>query len=389
MNILYLTISYNLKSKGLYQALVDELVNNGHTVTIVRSMQNDLGGAIEIVDDRLKCLNVKTADPFKSNLIKKGINQSLLNFYFKRAIKNNLLCEKYDLILYATPPITLVNTIKYCKKYYSAKTFLMLKDIFPQNAVDLKLMKENGLIHKYFRMLEKKYYECSDYIGCMSQRNIDYVKSHNNEIDENKLHLFYNSIKIDEEEKQFFNNDITRFMFGGNLGKPQNIELLLRIAKKLENYEKAKFIIMGEGTEVKRIKNFINENKLNNLEFRESLAQEEYEKILKVSDVGLIVLDPRFTIPNIPSRFQTYLKLHKPVLAMTDRNTDLKEMIYLGACGWWCDSSNEDLILKCIKEICENKQEQIVRGENGYRYLCKEFDVKINVRQIEEFAAGI
>ncbi|RGS74705.1 hypothetical protein [Coprococcus sp. AF21-14LB] len=102
-------------------------------------------------------------------------------------------------------------------------------------------------------------------------------------------------------------------------------------------------------------------------------------------DVGLISLDPRFTIPNIPSKFQTYLKLKKPVFAMTDRNTDLKEMIEDHKCGWWCAADNEAEIIQTIKYICENKEEQIQKGKNGFEYLKQEFDVEKNVDKIEAF----
>ena len=91
---------------------------------------------------------------------------------------------KFDLILYSTPPITFYKAIEYVKKRDGAKTYLLLKDIFPQNAVDLGMMSKTGLkglIYKYFRKKEKKLYAISDKIGCMSQANVDYVLKHNHQ----------------------------------------------------------------------------------------------------------------------------------------------------------------------------------------------------------------
>lgn len=383
MRILYLSISFNKTGEGLYNNLVNSLLNREHRITIVKpNVEKDF---IENVSKNYKILNVKTGNPFESNLIKKGINQLSLQRYFKRVIKEYLNKEEFDLILYATPPITLYSVIKFCKEKYNAKTFLMLKDIFPQNAVDLNMFSKQSLIYKYFRQQEKKYYNISDFIGCMSQGNIDYLLKNNPTIDKEKLHIFYNSIKVEKDLNTEFNKDKTVFVFGGNLGKPQNISFLLEVIKKLATYPKAYFKIIGKGSEQKVISKFKEENTLSNFEYLEYLPSNEYEEIQKKADVGLISLDPRFTIPNIPSKFQSYLRQKKPVLAMTDINTDIKDMILDHDCGWWIEANDVEKVAQLIKVICENKEEQIRKGKNGFSYFMNEFDVEKNVDIIEKF----
>lgn len=383
-----MSIAYSLDANGLYQNLVEGLLNKGHEVTLVRSVNGIDSNRFENISQGFRVISVKTQNLFSTNLIKKGLAQVMLPFYFKAAIKEYLDKDEFDLILYATPPVTLAGVIEYCKNKYQAKTFLMLKDIFPQNAVDLGMMKKGSLIYKYFRYQEEKYYRISDYIGCMSQGNVDYVIKHNSNVNPAKLYIFPNSIKIDKEYSPHLNKETTTFMFGGNLGKPQNIPVLLEVLLALKDYDKVKFVIIGDGSEKKLIVDFMKTNNLRNFIYKDSLPQNEYEKVLDSADIGLISLDSRFTIPNIPSRFQTYLKLGKPVLAITDINTDLKEMIIEHDCGWWCDASNRDTIIKTIKKICEDKREQRIKGANGYLYLKESFDVLSNVKIIEDFIEG-
>ncbi len=389
MKILYMTMSYDHDRSGLYQNLVKALLKREHNITIVRCDSECEETFYCKTQDHLAMLTVKTMDPFSRNIIKKGINQICLASYFKSAIKKYLEKEKYDLILYATPPITLANVVKYCKNKYKAKTFLMLKDIFPQNAVDLGMFKENSMIHKYFRFQERKYYKYSDYIGCMSQGNVDYVLKHNPDISADKIGIFANSIEIEDIEGLTFNDDKTVFILGGNLGKPQNIPGLLNIIEKVKDVEKAEFLIVGRGTEQNKIVDFISKKNIKNLTYKEYVPQDEYYKLLNSADVGLISLDPRFTIPNIPSKFQHYLKLKKPVLAITDVNTDIKDMIINNECGWWCDATKMESIVETIKKICANKEQQILKGENGRRYLEREFDVEINADILENFYDNI
>lgn len=383
MKIMYLSIAFDEKGDNLYNNLVDSLLKRNHRVTVVKTSTDK--SFLDIKSINYQILNVKTFDLFHSNLIKKGINLLLIKHYFKRAIKKNLIYDEFDLILYATPPITLYSVINFCKKFYNARTFLMLKDIFPQNAVDLGMFSKRSIIYKYFRNNEKKYYKISDYIGCMSQGNVDYLLKYNPYLSKEKIGIFNNSIRIEYQYETKFNKTKTVFLFGGNLGKPQNLQFILNIIKKLDDFPKAFFMIVGKGTEQDRVEKVLKENKLSNLKYIEYLPSNEYEEILKEADVGLISLDLRFTIPNIPSKFQAYLRQKKPVLAITDTATDLKDMIINNDCGWWIEASNEDKVVSLIKEICENKEEQIKKGKNGFQYLIRDFNIEKNVDILEKF----
>ena len=385
MNILFVSMSLELGCKDLYCDLIGSLLRRKHCITVVRSLANITNTTFQEQEMGLHVLNVKTGDPFSKNLFRKGLNQIMIGTYLKRAIREYLSDEKFDLILYATPPVTLSGVVKFCKNKYHAKTFLMLKDIFPQNAVDLEMMSKAGIIYKYFRNQEKKYYRYSDYIGCMSQANLEYVKRHNPEVEKEKLHIFPNSIEIDFEGNTIFNEDKTVFMFGGNLGKPQNISFLIDLSRRLKGYSKAEFIVVGDGTEQRKIIEYVTNEKPTNFIYNTRLPQEEYENLLQTADVGIISLDPRFTIPNVPSRMQSYMKLKKPIFAITDLATDVKNMLIENDCGWWCDARNLDEAVKIIKTICGNKENQKRKGLNGFEFLRREFDVELNADKIEDF----
>ena len=143
----------------------------------------------------------------------------------------------------------------------------MLKDIFPQNAVDIGMLSKNGIkgiIYRHFRNQEKQLYKISDYIGCMSQANIEYVLSNNNDVSPEKVSICPNSIDISVNQK-FRNKDEIRskygiplnktvFVYGGNLGKPQNIPFVIDCLKANEKYDDRFFVICGTGTEYNKLK---------------------------------------------------------------------------------------------------------------------------------------
>lgn len=106
-------------------------------------------------------MKLKIGNTQKTNIIEKGISTVSIEPQFIAGIKRYFSNVKFDLVIYSTPPITFCNAIEFVKKRDGAKTYLLLKDIFPQNAVDIEMISKTGvkgIIYKIFRNKEKKLY---------------------------------------------------------------------------------------------------------------------------------------------------------------------------------------------------------------------------------------
>jgi len=291
-------------------------------------------------------------------------------------------------VLFPTPPITHVETVRFIKKRDGAKAYLMLKDIFPQNAVDIGMMKKSGvkgLIYKKFRKQEKKLYEVSDFIGCMSQANVDYVLKHNPEVSPDKMEVCPNTVEVQTlsataEEKNAVRKkygvptDKKVFIYGGNLGRPQGIPFVMQALKACADHPEAFFLIVGDGTEYKKLEAFFAEEKLPNALLLKKLPKEDYDILALSADVGMIFLDHRFTIPNFPSRLLAYLQAGIPTLACTDPNTDVGKVVTEGGFGWWCESCDTAAFRREVDKACES--DLAAMGKLGYEYLLANYTSK-------------
>ena len=352
MKILFLTLvnirGFEEKS-NIYADLCRELVRRGHRVQIV--CPDEKGKETQYIPygQHSGILKVQTGQVQKTGLIRKGIETLLIGPRFKAAVKKQLDDVGYDLVMYSTPPITLVNVVKYIKKKHNARTYLLLKDIFPQNAVDLGMMSKRGLkapIYRYFRALEKKLYAISDRIGCMSQANVEYLLKHNPQIDPAKVEICPNSIEVQDlrvtpaerealRTKYAIPLDKKVFVYGGNLGKPQGIPFIIECLKSRRDDPDVFFLIVGDGTEYKKLESWFANNEPKNMKLMKRLPKEDYDRMVAACDVGLIFLDHRFTIPNFPSRLLSYMQAGLPVLCCTDPNTDIGTVCMEGGFGWY------------------------------------------------------
>lgn len=388
MNILFLSlIKYNsINEHNIYTDLLRVFIAHGDTVYSLSSDETE-HEVQEIIEEGSTIFKVPTGKIQKANVIEKGINTVLISHRFKRLIKKYLGNVKFDLILYPTPPITLASVVSYVKKRDNARTYLLLKDIFPQNAVDMGMLSKTGIkspIYRYFRHQEKKLYSISDHIGCMSLANVDYVLAHNPEIDRAKVEVCPNSIEVvdmrissDEKrmmrEKYGIPQDKVVFVYGGNLGKPQGIPFLIECLKSQLNNESAYFLIVGSGTEYPKLEDFFTQNRPPNMKLMKQLPKEDYDRMIAACDVGMVFLDHRFTIPNFPSRLLAYMQAGLPVLACTDPNSDIGKIITENKFGWWIESSDVDQFKIFINEIFKSDISRMEESEIAY--FRREFDV--------------
>lgn len=423
MNIIFLTMATlkEVDSHGIYSDLMRKFRDVGHEVYIVSPRERRTGVSTHMYESGgATFLAVRTLNLQKTNVIEKGIGQVLVETQFKQAIKKHLGNIKVDLILYSTPPITFPKVIEYLKMVNpSSKTYLLLKDIFPQNAVDLGMMRTTGLkgvLYKFFRRKEKKLYALSDYIGCMSPANVKYLLAHNPEITPDRVEVAPNSVEvplaknaenadgclaetaesaktakkveasisntnvtisndasIDIRKKYGLPSDKPMFVYGGNLGKPQGIPFLIQCLNANANRKDCHFVVVGDGTEYAKLEAWFKTKQPKNVSVFQRLPKEDYDQLVRASDVGLIFLDYRFTIPNYPSRLLSYLVEKKPIIAATDPNCDAGSIAEENGYGYWCPSNDVNAFTNCVDRMLTS--DMVSMGAKGYQFLVDNYTV--------------
>lgn len=400
MNVLFLTMSSGLKNietSGIYTDLIRKFRDEGHEVYVIYPRERRLRLPTEVKHEgRVHLLGVKTLNVTKTNLIEKGLGQVTLERQFKLGLEKYFGKVKFDIILYSTPPITFTKVIRYAKKRNpKAVSYLLLKDIFPQNAVDLGILTKDGLkggLYRLFRKKEKDLYRISDYIGCMSPANVKYVIEHNPEIDPAVVEIAPNSYDIPSDIsveygvtdhiRQKYGLPINKpiFIYGGNMGKPQGIPFLIKCLEAVKDRIDSYFVIVGDGTEYSKLETFMRERKPRAVSLFRYLPKEDYNRLAKACDVGLIFLDYRFTIPNYPSRLLPYLMERKPIIAVTDPHCDMGELAEKNEYGFYCSSNSVEAFVKVIDKMLVSDMRQM--GENGYRFFLNNYTTEHTYKAI-------
>lgn len=375
MRILFLMIAYpdTRKNSSMYTDLAAEFTSKGHKVFV--TVANGPVKSTMNIENGVNVLRVRTLELFNTSSLMKGLANILLPLQILNGIKRSLSNIPFDAILLATPPVTYQSTIRVLKKKYQAKVYLILRDIFPQNARDLGIIR-SFLAYSFFRRMEKRLYSACDFIGCMSPANIKYIKDHNPKVDTQKLHLLPNWKKVTSEKdpdpdlkKKYQLKRRFILLYGGNIGKPQEAEFILELASDVRNYKDVEFLIIGDGTEKKKMIAQSLKLNLDNVIFMDPLPRDQYQDLARVCDIGLVNNSRHFTIPNIPSRILSYWEARLPVLAAIDSSTDLGHILEESASGLWCLTGDLDSYRRNFEKLYSDTFLRQRMGANGYEYL--------------------
>lgn len=389
LRLLFLTLSdiKSISEHGIYADLMREFRDRGDDVYIVCPSQRRSGRPTELITEAgVTILRVRTGNITRANVIEKAISTILIQHQFTSAIRRYLGEIRFDLVLYATPPVTFERVVDDVKRRDGCTSYLLLKDIFPQNAVDLGMISHGSLVWRYFREKEKRLYHLSDYIGCMSPANVRYLLAHNPNIPEATVEVCPNSIDpkpvSDATENRMrvkdncgIPHDSMLLVFGGNLGKPQGLGFLLEVLDSSKGRNDVFFLIVGSGTEYDRIDAHLKNGQHQNAKLLRSLPKDLYDELLTVCDVGLIFLDPRFTIPNFPSRLTAYMEAGVPIIAATDVNTDIKDVLRESGSGIWVESGDLDEFMAAMDRLSRDVGLRHEMGRRGRAYLEEHYTV--------------
>ena len=382
----YLPDSTKVGAKMMHE-LALELKNNGHEISVLtpKPLQKE-SLSVKKIDD-INVLFFKSGRIKNVGKIKRAVNETLLSYQAFKSAKKYLKENPHNGIIYYSPSIFFGRLVRKLSKLWNCKTYLILRDIFPQWAVDNNLLRENSLKFLYFKFFEKINYTSADRIGVMSQSNLDFFKSKN--INTSKFEVLYNwsqiidapDVKSDFRKKLKLEDKIVLF-YGGNIGHAQQMINLINLAKKFTENSSVHFLFVGKGDEVKLLLKEIKNNELKNITYLPSVDQNTYFEMLNEFDIGMFSLHSGHRTHNFPGKLLGYMSYSKPILGCVNTGNDLSDVVNSANAGIVVNSTDELGLYEAAKALIDSKSIRDKMGANGRKLLLNKFSVKNVSEQI-------
>ena len=324
-----------MKTSGAVQIrdLVGELCRQDHEVAVLlpdASLETpwylERQGNLTIL--RLQAMATKDVSYARRALAEHLMSSFMYNNLQKSSLKDN----RWDGIIWYSPSIFFGALVAKLKETSGCPAYLILRDIFPEWAVDMGLLGR-GMIYRYFKRKERFQYEQADVIGVQTPSNKAYFRAQYSDIPA-RIEVLNNWLAPARTDIPCSIN-LSRtvlagrklFVYTGNIGIAQGMDILINLAATYKEDESVGFLFVGRGTAVGRLKAMVSDLSLDNVLFHDEIAPEEIPALLSQCDVGLIALDPRHRNDNIPGKFLAYMQAGLPVLAAINSGNDLEKLI--------------------------------------------------------------
>ena len=353
MRILLLVVYYPPSTTSAAQMMRDlahEYVRQGHHV-IVATPSDAVEGTTSITEeDGVTLVRVKTGDLKYANKAFRMWRECRLSGTMWQGACKFFQANPCDLIVFYSPTIFFGDLVSRLKTIWGCPSYLILRDIFPQWAVDAGLIRK-GLVYRYLKRKELAQYAAADIIGVEASGNLSYFRKELARYDY-RVEVLHNWLNLREQpasnscwrHKLGLGNKVI-FFYGGNIGIVQDLDNILRLAAGMRDHEEVFFLFVGSGSEVLRLTAEIEKKGLCNARILPPLSQSEYMQCLSECDVGLVSLDRRLTSHNFPGKLLGYVLCGKPVLASLNPDNDLIEFLHHADAGFACANGEDEKLL--------------------------------------------
>jgi glycosyltransferase involved in cell wall biosynthesis len=311
-----------------------ELIEQGHEVTvIIPAASSDVPLRFEKAN-RFRLVSALAPKTKDVGYIRRTMAEFLSPYIiYSRLKSNSIIDENFDGIIWYSPTIFFGPLISRLKRRYSCPAYLVLRDMFPDWAVDLGLMKKR-LPYYFFKCIEFKQYKAANFIGIQAPGNLKYFNDGIFEKFKTKVELLWTWVTPNNSTVAC-SIDLTRthlsgrkiFVYAGNMGVAQDFDLIIKLVELYKYQVEIGFVFVGRGSEVERLKGVVLQRALENILFYDEIDSTQISALYAQCHVGLVALDPRHKSSNVPGKFLSYMASGLPVLARLNPGNDLVNLI--------------------------------------------------------------
>lgn len=306
----------------------------------------------------------------------------LTKFFYLRNFKK--------IIVYSNPPI--LPLIPYAfKKLFGTEFIFVAFDIYPDNALKMNGIKENGLIHKVMNYINDKVYTNASQVILLGNEMKDYVLNNDIAATEKNLKVIPNWYSNENAlaNKKIINQEFQRIseahdlivLYSGNMGSFQDLDTILNGILTFKNQNEVFFIFSGHGNKADYVKGFLAKNNIENARVYGFLTGQDYSDVLNLSNLCLVSLEKGIEGLGVPSKTYGYLAAGKPVLSIMSSQTDIASDLIEYDCG---DNIQQDDVLgfeRIIRSYLTDSLQLKQKSINAKKLYEEKYTRNINIEK--------
>ena len=312
----------------------------------------------------------------------------LLNYfaYTSTVLLNVRKIKEYKtVIVYSNPPVLPIVTA-IANILYKTKVIFVSYDIYPEIAIETKIIDKNSVISKMMNFINKKVFKRLTRVIALSNEMKKYI-SENREISLEKIEVipnWANETSINTKEavdnplfSELANTDTTVISYFGNMGTAQDIDTIIDAIRSLKENKNIFFLFAGHGNKMDLLRETVQNENLKNVRIFDFLHGKDYQDALAISDSFIVSLVEGITGLCVPSKTYSYMSAGKPILSLMDLNCDINDDLVQYQAGFPIENGDTHTLVKSIEKLQDSEVVNSM-GENCKRLFNEKYTRETN-----------
>ena len=312
---------------------------------------------------------------------------SFLSFSFISFLAG--LRESVDVVLGTSPPLFQAGSA-FALAVLKRKPFVLeIRDLWPEFAVDMDVLKNRFLIWASTRFVNFLYGR-AHVIAVNSPAYKPYIEEHY-EVSPDRVVLIPNGVdcsmfdpkdRAENLRQSLGLRNKTIVTYAGAMGPANNIDTILEAARLLSAKESVHFLLIGGGKERPRLESLAKRMELKNLSFLEPRPKSEITHLLAASDICIAALMniPMFRM-TYPNKVFDYMAAGRPIVLAIDGV--IRELVEKAGAGIFVEPDNPQEMAEAVERLALSPQLRLEMGAQGRNYVTQHFDRRHQARAFE------
>jgi colanic acid biosynthesis glycosyl transferase WcaI len=296
-----------------------------------------------------------------------------------------------DIVLVYSPPLPLASAGARYARRYKVPFVLNVQDLYPQTAIDLKLLR-NRLAIRLAEQMESLAYRRAKTIVVHSAGNRAFLIERKG-VPSDRIRVIHNwvdteAIRPGPRENAFrAQHELTgRFVvsYAGVMGYAQDLGDIIKCAELTRGDEEMVYLLVGEGVLEKRWKELVASRELRHVRFLPMQPKAQYAELLAASDVCLVPLDAQLRTPVVPGKLQSIMASGRPAITIVDPSGDTPKLLQDSGGGINILPGQPRKLCDALLQLKNSPEVGVEMGQQGRRFAEKHFAVSRCARAYED-----
>jgi colanic acid biosynthesis glycosyl transferase WcaI len=369
-------------SAPIFTALCEELANYGCDVQVVTGFPHyagldprykKLGRLIEEENKNgVRIIRTYVYSVPKAALWRRLLYLASINIFFTLGA---MRVRKPDIVI-ADAPALWSGLPLLIKSILPGTPFIyVVYDIYPDVLYRLGVVKNEKIIHA-IQQMEDYFYRRTAQVSVLSAGFKENLLGKG--VQEEKITIIPACVDADFIQPLPHENTLSKqwelagkfvVLYAGNMGFSQGLEVVVEVAKILQNYPDIVFVFVGDGATKSDLQALVTKDEISNVSFYPFQPREDVPQIYGLADVCLVSLKKDIVAESVPSKTYTIMASGRPVIATVDENTETSQLLHRAGCGLCVAPGDAGALAEAILSLYKNRPLCVQMGDQGRRYV--------------------